>query len=78
MVKVFQNKIKDSNHELAIAIKKNYEAGMKPQKISQLFKISKQRVNYWIHHGVPNKRKIRIKLTINEKLILIKGQKINP
>ena len=78
MVKVFINKIKDSNHELAIAIKKNYEAGMKPQKISELFKISKQRVNYWIHHGVLNKRKRRTKLTRNEKLILIKWAKDKP
>ena len=51
---------------------------MKPQKISELFKISKQRVNYWIHHGVLNKRKRITKLTRNEKLILIKWAKDKP
>ena len=59
------HKIKDSNHELAIAIKKNFEAGMKPSKISELFKISKQRVNFWIHYPVKNGRKRRKK--INQK-----------
>ena len=78
MVKVYLNKIKDSNHELAIAIKKNFEAGMKPRQISELFKISKQRINYWIHHPVKYKRKRRKKLTRNEKLILIKWAKDKP
>ena len=59
MVKVIINKIKDSNHELAIDIKKNFEAGMKPRKISDLFKISKQRVNYWMHHDIIKKEKER-------------------
>ena len=78
MVKYNPNKIKDSNHQLAIAIKKNYEAGMKPKKISELFNISKQRINYWIHHSVKNKRKRRTKLTRNEKILLIKWAEYKP
>ena len=31
---------KDKNHEYAIAIKKNYNAGMKPIQIAKLFNIS--------------------------------------
>ena len=75
MVKIVLHKIKDINHELSIVIKKNYEAGMKPKNIIELFKISKQRINYWIHHHVQIKKKRRTKLTLNEKLILIKWGK---
>ena len=64
MVKIMPHKIKDINHISAIAIKKNYEAVMKPKNISELFKISKQRINYWIHHPAQIKRKRR---TINTK-----------
>ena len=32
-------------------------AGMKPKEIAELFQISKQRVNYWIH--TPIRQKIR-------------------
>lgn len=39
------SKIKDSNHEFVIAIKKNYEFGMKLIDITHLFNLSKQRVN---------------------------------
>ena len=45
-------KIKDKNHHLAIAIKENYMAGMKPKDIAALFHLSKQRVNYWIHREI--------------------------
>ena len=41
---------KRKNKELAVAVKKNYEAKMKPVEIAKLFNISKQKVNYWIHH----------------------------
>ena len=50
-------KIKDTNHEFAISIKKNYESGMKPKDIAHLFNLSKQRVNYWIHHPLQKKEK---------------------
>ena len=46
MVKLFKKV--DSKHEFAIAIKKNYEAGMRPKDIAELFNLSKQRVNYWL------------------------------
>ena len=59
-------KIKDNNHHLAIAIKKNYSAGMKAKDIAKLFKISKQRVNYWSHNSIKT-RKRRSKL-IEKKL----------
>lgn len=61
-------KIKDKNHHLAIAIKENYAAGMKPKEIASLFHISKQRVNYWIHHSIKT-RKRRTKLTLKEIFI---------
>ena len=44
MLKIVRHKIKDINHELELAIKKNYEAGIKPKNISELFKFSKQRI----------------------------------
>lgn len=71
-------KIKDKNHEFAIAIKKNYEAGMRPKDIAQLFNLSKQRVNYWIHHPIKKTKKRREKLTRNERLYLIKWAKDKP
>ena len=74
MVKCYQNKNKPSKRDLAIAIKQNYEAGMKPIDISKLFNITKQRINYIIHHSTNNKRR-RTKLTRNEKNILIKWAK---
>ena len=72
MVKYRPKKIKDSDYKLAITIKKNYESGMKPRDIAKLFNISKQRINYCIHHSKINKKKRRTKLTRNEKLILMK------
>ena len=39
--------VKDKEHHLAIAIKENFNAGMRQKDIAALFKISKQRVNYW-------------------------------
>ena len=70
-------KIKDNNHHLAIAIKKNYSAGMKAKDIAKLFKISKQRVNYWIHNSIKI-RKRRTKLTRNEINMLVKWAKDKP
>ena len=70
-------KIKDNNHHLAIAIKKNYSAGMKAKDIAKLFKISKQRVNYWIHNSIKT-RKRRTKLTRKEINILVKWAKDKP
>ena len=67
--------IKDKDHQLAIAIRKNYQAGMKPKEISNLFNISKQRVNYWIHHQIIKERKRRTKLTRNEINIIVKWAK---
>ena len=49
---------KYKNHALANAIRKNHEAGMKAIEIAKLFKISPQRINYWIHtEVVPRKRR---------------------
>ena len=64
--------------ELAIAIKKNYQAGMKTVEISRLFKISKQTVNYWLHHPIIIKRKRRTKLTRPEINIIIKWARDKP
>ena len=61
---------KYKNHALANAIRKNHEAGMKAIEIAKLFKISPQRVNYWIHtEVVPRKR--RTNLTRNENLLFL-------
>ena len=65
-------KIKDKDHRLAIAIQENYSAGMKPKEIANLFKISKQCVNYWIHTSIAKKRKRRTKLTRNEINFIVK------
>ena len=70
--------IKDKDHQLAIAIRKNYQAGMKPKEISNLFNISKQRVNYWIHHQIIKERKRRTKLTRNEINIIVQWAKDKP
>ena len=78
MVKYRPRTIKDTNHELAIAIKKVYESGMKPKEISKLFNVSKQRINYCIHHSKIIRKKRRTKLTRNEKMILIKWAKDKP
>lgn len=78
MVKCYPQKNKDSKRELAIAIRKNFEAGMKPRDISKLFNITKQRVNYCIHHSTYNKRRRRSKLSRNEKNMLIKWAKDKP
>ena len=42
---------KYKNHNLAIAIQMNFKAGMKAKAIAELFKISKQMVNYWLHNS---------------------------
>ena len=55
MVKYIPNK-----RNLAGAIRENYAAGMKVKKIAELFQISKQRVNYWIHNSVRKKKKKKI------------------
>ena len=70
-------KIKDKDHHLAIAIKENYAAGMRPKEISSLFKISKQRINYWLHKEI-KKRKRRTKLNRNEINLLVKWAKDKP
>ena len=64
--------------ELSIAIKKNYQTGMKAVEISRLFKISKQTVNYWLHHPIIIKRKRRTKLTRPEINIIIKWARDKP
>ena len=74
MVKFFK-KVKDKVHWLAISIKKNFEAGMKAKDISKLFDISKQRINYWLHHPIIKKRKRREKLNRNERNLIIKWAK---
>ena len=51
MFKYRPRAIKYTNHELTILIKKVYASGMKPKGISKLFNVSKQRINYCIHHS---------------------------
>ena len=51
---------------------------MKPEKIANLFKISKQRVNYWLHHPIIQKRKRRTKLNRNEINQIIKWARDKP
>ena len=70
-------KIKDKNHHLAIAIKENYAHGMKAKEIANLFHLSKQRVNYWLHHIV-KKRKRRTKLNRREINMIVRWAKDKP
>ena len=65
------------NHDLAIAIQMNYKAGMKAKAIADLFKITKQRVNYWLHHSI-KKRIRRTKLTRNEIHKIVKWARDKP
>ena len=74
----FFSKIKDPKHHFAIAIKKNYDAGMRLKDIAKLFNLSKQRVNYWLHHDIITKRKRREKLTRNERSFILKWAKDKP
>ena len=62
---------------MAIAIKDNYAAGMRAKDICELFKISKQRVNYRIHRPL-KKRERRRKLTRKEINMLVKWAKDKP
>ena len=72
MVKYVPNK-----RNLAIAIRENYNAGMKAKEIAELFQISKQRVNYWLH--TPIRKKIRRrKLSRNEINMIVKWAKDKP
>ena len=70
-------KIKDKYHHLSIAIKENYANGMKPKEISNLFHLSKQRVNYWLHHEIRS-RKRRTKLNRKEINMIVKWAKDKP
>ena len=67
-----------SKKSMAITIKTNYQAGMKPRDIASLLKVSKQVVNYWIHHPIIEKRIRRTKLIRKEKNLLIKWAKDRP
>ena len=69
--------IKDKEHHLAIAIKENFAAGMRQKDIATLFKISKQRVNYWIHNPI-QKRKRRTKLSRKEINTIVKWARDKP
>ena len=51
---------------------------MKQRDIACLLKVSKQVVNYWIHHPIIEKRKRRTKLIRKEKNIIIKWTKDKP
>ena len=68
---------KYKNNDLAIAIRMNYKAGMKAKAIADLFKISKQRVNYWLHHSI-KKRTRRTKLTREEINKIVKWARDKP
>lgn len=68
---------KYKNHNLAIAIQMNFKAGMKAKAIAELFKISKQRVNYWLHNSI-KKRVRRTKLTRKEINKIVKWAKDKP
>ena len=63
---------------IAITIKTNYQAGMKPIYIAQLLKVSKQVVNYWIHHPIIEKIRRRTKLTRKEKNLIVRWAKDKP
>ena len=65
-----KNFLPNTKHHLPIAIKKNYEAGMKPKEIAKLFGISKQRVNYWIHTSLKRRIRRRTKLTRKEITVI--------
>ena len=66
-----------NKRNLAIAIRENYNAGMKAKEIAELFQISKQRVNYWLH--TPIRKKIRRrKLSRNEINMIVKWAKDKP
>ena len=69
--------IKDKNHNLAISIQENFAHGMKPKEIADLFHLSKQRVNYWLHHTI-KKRKRRTKLNRREINLIVKWAKDKP
>ena len=69
--------IKDKEHHLAIAIKQNFAAEMRQKDIATLFKISKQRVNYWIHNPI-QKRKRRTKLSRKEINTIVKWARDKP
>ena len=69
--------VKDKEHHLAIAIKENFAAGMRQKDIAALFKISKQRVNYWIHNPI-QKRKRRTKLSRKEINTIVKWARDKP
>ena len=51
---------------------------MKPINIANLYKISKQIVNYHIHHGTDERKARRTKLNRNEKNLIIKWAKDRP
>ena len=51
---------------------------MRPKDIAKLFNLSKQRVNYWLHHDIITKRKRREKLTRNERSFILKWAKDKP
>ena len=70
-------KIKDKNHHLFIAIKENYAHGIKPKENVNLFHLSKQRVNYWIHHVIKNLKR-RTKLNRKEINMIVKWAKDKP
>ena len=74
MVKMISQNILPKKN-IAITIKTNYQAGMKQRDIACLLKVSKQVVNYWIHHPIIEKRKRRTKLIRKEKNIIIKWAK---
>ena len=70
-------KIKDKEYHLAIALRKNYSVGMKPNDIAALFHLSKQRVNYWIHREI-KKRKRRTKLKKREINMFFRWERDKP
>ena len=70
-------KLAEKSYHLPIAIKENYNAGMKPKEIVALFHISKKRVNYWIYRQI-KKRKRRLKFNRKEINIIVKWAKDKP
>jgi len=51
---------------------------MKPVQIAKLFDISAQKVNYWVHYPIITHKKRRMKLTRNERSIIIKWARNKP
>ena len=51
-----QDALQKKSIAITIIYKTNYQTGRKHWDIASLLKVSKQVVNYWIHHPIINKK----------------------